>query len=71
VTQKKRQTSAAAFQNQCKQSGCAVFAVEHLKNCPMSAAMMIYGRPIKNPRLFVVGMLLAAGLLLPVLGSIP
>jgi hypothetical protein len=37
----------------------------------MSAAMMIYGRPIKNPRLLVVGMLLAAGLLLPVLGSIP
>jgi hypothetical protein len=33
--------------------------------------MMIYGRPIKNPRLLVVGMLLAAGLLLPVLGSIP
>ena len=37
----------------------------------MSAAMMIYGRPIKNPRLLVVGMLLAAGLLLPALGSIP
>jgi hypothetical protein len=33
--------------------------------------MMIYGRPIKNPRLLLVGMLLAAGLLLPVLGSIP
>jgi hypothetical protein len=32
--------------------------------------MMIYGRPIKNPRLLVVGMLLAAGLLIPVLGSI-
>lgn len=37
----------------------------------MSPAMMIYGRPIRNPRLLVVGMLLAAGLLLPVLGSIP
>ena len=37
----------------------------------MSAAMMIYGRPIRNPRLLVVGVLLAAGLLLPVLGSIP
>jgi len=33
--------------------------------------MMIYGRPIRNPRLLVVGMLLAASLLLPVLGSIP
>jgi hypothetical protein len=33
--------------------------------------MMIYGRPIRNPRLLVVGVLLAAGLLLPVLGSIP
>ena len=37
----------------------------------LARQMMIYGRPIKNPRLFVVGMLLAAGLLLPVLGSIP
>ena len=37
----------------------------------MSPAMMIYGLPIKNPRWLVVGMLLAAGLLLPVLGSIP
>jgi hypothetical protein len=37
----------------------------------MSAAMMIYGRAIRNPRLFVVGALLAAGLLLPILGSIP
>jgi hypothetical protein len=33
--------------------------------------MMIYGRPIRNPRLLVVGALLAAGLLLPILGSIP
>ena len=62
---------ACRARSRCKQDSCAVFAVACLKNCTMSAAMMIYGHPIKNPRLFVVGMLLAAGLLLPVLGSLP
>jgi hypothetical protein len=32
--------------------------------------MMIYGRPIRNPRLFLVGVLVAAGALLPILGAI-
>jgi hypothetical protein len=32
--------------------------------------MMIYGRPIKNPRLWLLGFLVAAGALLPILGSI-
>jgi hypothetical protein len=33
--------------------------------------MMIYGRPIRNPRLFLVSALLAAGgLMLPILGAI-
>jgi hypothetical protein len=37
----------------------------------MSAAMMIYGRPVRNPRLLLVSALVAATLLLPILGSIP
>jgi len=32
--------------------------------------MMIYGRPVKNPRLWLLGLLFAAGALLPILGSI-
>jgi hypothetical protein len=32
--------------------------------------MMFYGRPIRNPRLFLVGALFAAGLMLPLLGAI-
>jgi hypothetical protein len=36
----------------------------------MSQAMMFYGRPIRNPRLFLVSALLAAGLMLPLLGAI-
>jgi hypothetical protein len=32
--------------------------------------MMILGRPVRNPRLLLVGALFAAGLLLPVLGAI-
>ena len=35
------------------------------------SAMMIYGRPVRNPRLLLVGVLLAASLLLPILGSLP
>jgi hypothetical protein len=31
--------------------------------------MMIYGRPIKHPRLWLVSMLVAAGAILPILGS--
>jgi hypothetical protein len=31
--------------------------------------MMIYGRPIRHPRLFLVGALFAAGALLPILGA--
>jgi len=36
----------------------------------MSAPMMIYGRPIRNPRFVLVGLLIAASALLPILGSI-
>jgi len=36
----------------------------------MSPAMMIYGRPIRNPRLLLLSFLFAAGALLPILGSI-
>jgi len=32
--------------------------------------MMIYGRPIRNPRFLLVSALLAAGLMLPLLGAI-
>jgi hypothetical protein len=32
--------------------------------------MMIYGRLSRNPRLWLVGMLVAAGALLPILGAI-
>jgi hypothetical protein len=32
--------------------------------------MMIYGRPIRNPRLLLVSALVAAGLMLPILGAI-
>jgi len=32
--------------------------------------MMIYGHPVRNPRLLLVGALLAAGLVLPILGAI-
>jgi hypothetical protein len=32
--------------------------------------MMFYGRPIRNPRLLLVSALLAAGLMLPLLGAI-
>ena len=32
--------------------------------------MMIYGYPVRNPRLLLVGALVAAGLMLPVLGAI-
>jgi hypothetical protein len=31
--------------------------------------MMIYGRPVRNPRLLLVGALFAAGLMLPILGA--
>jgi hypothetical protein len=34
------------------------------------SAMMIYGHPIRSPRLFLIGALLAATLMLPVLGAI-
>jgi hypothetical protein len=36
----------------------------------MSLPMMIYGRPIRNPRLLLVSALVAAGLMLPLLGAI-
>jgi len=36
----------------------------------MSAPMMIYGRPIRNPRFLLLGLLFAASALLPILGSI-
>ena len=36
----------------------------------MSPPMMIYGRPIRNPRFLLVSLLFAAGALLPILGSI-
>ena len=36
----------------------------------MSRAMMIYGRPIRNPRVLLLGLLFAASALLPILGSI-
>jgi hypothetical protein len=36
----------------------------------MSPAMMFYGRPIRNPRLLLVSALLAASLMLPLLGAI-
>jgi hypothetical protein len=32
--------------------------------------MMIYGRPVRNPRLLLIGALVAAGLVLPFLGAI-
>jgi hypothetical protein len=32
--------------------------------------MMIYGRPILKPRFLLLGLLFAAGALLPILGSI-
>ena len=35
----------------------------------MSPAMMIYGRPIRNPRFWLLSVLFAAGALLPILGS--
>jgi hypothetical protein len=31
--------------------------------------MMIYGHPVRNPRLLLVGALFAAGLMLPILGA--
>jgi hypothetical protein len=34
------------------------------------SAMMIYGHPVRNPRLFLVGALVAASLMLPILGAI-
>jgi hypothetical protein len=36
----------------------------------MSPAMMIYGRPIRKPRVLLIGLLFAAGALLPILGAI-
>jgi hypothetical protein len=36
----------------------------------MSPAMMIYGRPIRNPRFWLLSLLFAAGALLPILGAI-
>ncbi len=36
----------------------------------MSATMMIYGRPIRNPWLWLLSLLLAASALLPILGAI-
>jgi hypothetical protein len=36
----------------------------------ISTAMMFYGRPIRNPRLLLVGALFAASLMLPLLGAI-
>ena len=36
----------------------------------MSGFMMVYGRPIRNPRLWLVSLLVAASALLPVLGAI-
>jgi hypothetical protein len=36
----------------------------------MSAPMMIYGRPIRNPRILLLSLLFAASALLPILGSI-
>ena len=32
--------------------------------------MMIYGRPIRNPRILLLSLLFAASALLPILGSI-
>jgi len=32
--------------------------------------MMFYGRPVRNPRLLLVGALVAASLMLPLLGAI-
>jgi hypothetical protein len=32
--------------------------------------MMIYGHPLRYPRLWLLGLLVAAGALLPILGSI-
>jgi len=34
------------------------------------APMMFYGRPVRNPRLLLVGALFAASLMLPLLGAI-
>jgi hypothetical protein len=36
----------------------------------MSPAMMIYGRPIRNPRVWLLSLLFAASALLPILGAI-
>jgi hypothetical protein len=37
---------------------------------PYVAPMMFYGRPVRNPRLLLIGALFAASLMLPLLGAI-
>jgi len=36
----------------------------------MSPPMMIYGRPIRNPRFWLLSLLVGASALLPILGAI-
>jgi hypothetical protein len=54
-----RQCASATFWQGCKRDEAAY-----------AAPMMIYGRPVRNPRLLLVGALFAASLMLPLLGAI-
>ena len=47
-----------------------MIVVEHCPKPLMSAAMTIYARAIRNPRLLLIAGLLAVGLMLPILAAI-
>jgi hypothetical protein len=55
--------------SRCKQAA-TIWQACNLGEAAYFPPMMIYGRPVRNPRLFLVGALVAAGLVLPFLGAI-